>query len=82
MAKVVPAEGAILQYIVATMPLVALRGLSREAFAKYDTAQAKTAWGARFALMQGDQVRASAERYDLHSFPTRRSSDLDRKSVV
>ena len=41
MTRLVQAEGAILQRIVATTPLVAYRGLSREAFIKYDTAQAK-----------------------------------------
>jgi hypothetical protein len=69
MATVVPAAGAILQRIVATTPLAANRGLRREAFAKYEAAQAKTAWALRlrrrFALVQGDHVLASAERYDL-----------------
>ena len=79
MARVVPAEGAILQRIVATTPLVAYRGLSREAFVKYDAAQAKTAWALRhrrrFALMQADDVLASAERYDL-------TGRLDRQLVT
>jgi hypothetical protein len=69
MTKLVQADGAILQRIVATTPLVACRGLSLEAFAKYDAAQAKTPWALRhrrrFALMQADDVLASAERYDL-----------------
>jgi len=64
--KVVPAEGASLQRIVAAAPH---RGLSREAFVKYDAAQAKTAWALRhrhrFALMQGDDLLASAELYHL-----------------
>jgi len=67
--RVVPADGAILQRIVATTPLAAHRGLSREAFVKYDAAQAKTSWALdhrrRFALMQADDVLASAERYHL-----------------
>jgi len=79
MARVVPAEGAILQRIVATTPLVAYRGLSREAFVKYDAAQAKTAWALRhrrrFALMQADDVLASAERYHL-------TGRLDRQLVT
>jgi hypothetical protein len=66
---VVPAEGAILQRIVASTPLVSYDGLSREAFVKFDAAQAKTAWALRhlrrFALVDGDDVLASAERYDL-----------------
>lgn len=69
MARVVPAEGAILQRIVATTSLVASRGLSREAFISYEAAQAKTTWALhhrrRFALLQADEVLASAERYDL-----------------
>jgi hypothetical protein len=79
MAKVVPAEGAILQRIVAATPPVAYGGLSREAFVKYDAARAKTVWALghqrRFALMQGDQVLASAERYDL-------TGRLDRQLVT
>ncbi len=69
MARVVPAAGAILQRIVATTPLAACGGLSREAFAKYEAAQAMTTWARghrrRFALVEGDDVLASAERYDL-----------------
>ena len=69
MASVIRAEGAILQHIIARAPLVADGGLSREAFVKYDAAQAKTPWALRhrrrFALMQADEVLASAERYDL-----------------
>ena len=79
MAKVVPAGGAILQRIVAARPLAACGGLSREAFVKYDKAQAKTVWALghqhRFALMQGDQMLASAERYDL-------TGRLDRQPVT
>lgn len=79
MARVVPAGGAILQRVVATTPLAAYRGLSREAFVKYDAAQAKTAWALRhrrrFALMQADEVLASAERYDL-------TGSLDRQLVT
>ena len=79
MARVVAAGGAILQRIVATTPLVAYHGLSREGFVKYDAAQAKTAWALRhrrrFALMQADEVVASAERYDL-------TGRLDRQLVT
>jgi hypothetical protein len=68
-ATVVPADGAILQRIVAATPLVSHRGLSRDAFMKFDAAQAKTVWALqhrrRFASVQGDDVLASAERYDL-----------------
>ena len=69
MATVVPAEGATLQRVVATTPPVASRGLSREAFVRYDAAQARTAWAVRrrrrFALVESGDVLASAERYDL-----------------
>jgi hypothetical protein len=79
MTRVVRAEGAILQRIVASTPLAAYRGLSREAFVKYDAAQSKTAWALRhrrrFALMQADEVLASAERYDL-------TGRLDRQLVT
>jgi hypothetical protein len=50
-------------------PLIAYGGLSREALVKYNAVQAQTVWALahqrRFALMQGDEVLASAERYDL-----------------
>jgi hypothetical protein len=79
MTKLVEAEGAILRRILATTPLLAHHGLSREAFSKYDAAQAKTPWARRhrrrFALMQADDVLASAERYDL-------SGKLDRQLVT
>jgi hypothetical protein len=69
MMKLVQADGRLLERVVAATPLVAHHGLSREAFAKYDAAQAKTPWALRhrrrFALMQADDVLASAERYDL-----------------
>jgi hypothetical protein len=44
-------------------------GLSRGAFTKLDAAQRKTAWGLhhqrRFALIEGADLLASAQRYDL-----------------
>jgi hypothetical protein len=77
-ARIVPAEGAVLQRIVATTPLVN-GGLSRAALARHEAAQAKTAWALghqrRFALMQGDQVLASAKRYEL-------TGRLDRELVT
>jgi hypothetical protein len=79
MTTLVQAEGAVLQRILATTPLVACGGLSREAFAKYDAAQAKTPWALqhrrRFALMHANEVLASAERYDL-------IGTLDRQPVT
>jgi hypothetical protein len=78
MTKLIQAGGAVLQRIVTTTPL-AHRGLSAEAFAKYDAAQAKTAWALRhrrrFALVEADEVLASAERYDL-------TGRLDRQPVT
>ncbi len=69
MRAVVPAEGAILERMVASLPFASLHGLSRAAFLKFDAAQAKTIWGRRhrrrFALVDGDDVLTSAERYDL-----------------
>jgi hypothetical protein len=69
MPTVVPADGALLQRLVAATPLVAHCGLSRDAFMKFDAAQAKTAWAVkhrrRFVLVEGNDVLASAERYDL-----------------
>ena len=69
MATVVPAEGVILKRVLEASPAIALEGLSREAYAKFDAAQMKTAWGRhhqrRFALVDGDDVLASATQYDL-----------------
>jgi predicted N-acetyltransferase YhbS len=68
-ATVVPAEGVILKRVLEASPAIALEGLSREAYAKFDAAQMKTAWGRhhqrRFALVDGDDVLASAMQYDL-----------------
>lgn len=69
MTKVVEADRAILAHIVARVPSATYDGLSREAFIKYDAAQARTAWGLRhrrrLVLVDGDDVLASADRYDL-----------------
>ncbi len=79
MRTVVPVDGTILQRVVASTPLVSYRGLSREAFVKFDAAQTKTAWALRhlrrFALVDGGDVLASAERYDL-------TGTLDRHPVT
>lgn len=69
MLTVVPAEGTILERILdATYPVLH-QGLSREAFAKCDAAQRKTTWALRhqrrLALMEGVDLLASAQRYDL-----------------
>jgi predicted N-acetyltransferase YhbS len=68
-ATVVPAEGVILKRVLEASLAIALEGLSREAYEKFDAAQMKTAWGRhhqrRFALVDGDDVLASATQYDL-----------------
>ena len=79
MTRVVQAEGAILQRIVTTAPLLASSGLNRRGFVTYDAAQARTAWALRhrrrFALMQAGDLLASAERYEL-------TGTLDRQLVA
>jgi hypothetical protein len=68
-ATVIPAEGAILERILETGHSLSPEGLSREAYARFDAAQMKTAWGRRhqrrFALLDGVNVLASATQYDL-----------------
>lgn len=63
------AEGAILERILDTTYPALHQDLSRQAFTKLDAAQRKTAWALRhqrrFALVEGDDVLASAQRYDL-----------------
>jgi hypothetical protein len=65
----VPADGAILQRILPTLPTGRRHGLSGSALVSFETAQARTPWGLvhrrRVALLEGDVVRASAECYDL-----------------
>jgi hypothetical protein len=68
-ATVVPAEGVILKRVLEAAPHISPEGLSHEAYAKFDAAQTKTAWGRRhrrrFALVDGAAVIASATQYDL-----------------
>jgi len=68
-AIVIPAEGAILERVLQTAPSIAPDGLSRQAYARFDAAQRKTAWGRRhqrrFALVDGADVLASAAQYNL-----------------
>jgi hypothetical protein len=68
-AIVIPAEGAILERVLQTAHSIAPDGLSRQAYARFDAAQRKTAWGRRhqrrFALVDGTDVLASAAQYDL-----------------
>jgi len=64
---IVPAEGAILDQILASTYELWNEGLSRQAYARYYTAQKATAWGARhlerLALVDGGEVVASAKLY-------------------
>jgi hypothetical protein len=65
----VPAEGAILAHILDTMYPRLHQGLTRRAFRTLDSALRRTDWARRhyqrFALMDGSDVLASAELYDL-----------------
>jgi hypothetical protein len=78
MPTVVAAEGAILERILDTTYPVLHQDLSRQAFAKFDAAQRKTAWALghqrRFALVEGADLLASAQRYEL-------SGTIDRQCV-
>jgi hypothetical protein len=68
-ATVIPAEGAILQRVLDAAHSIPSDGLSPHAFAQFDAAQMKTAWGRRhqrrFVLIEGEDVLASAVQYDL-----------------
>jgi hypothetical protein len=69
MLTLVPAEGTILERILDTQHSVEHEGLSRQAFTTRDLVQRRTAWALRHhrrvALMDGSDVLASAQRYDL-----------------
>jgi hypothetical protein len=68
-AIVIPAEGPILERLLDTAHSISPRGLSRHAVGQFDAASMKTAWSRRhqrrFALVEGDEVLASAMQYDL-----------------
>jgi hypothetical protein len=68
-AIVIPAEGAVLERVLETAHSISPEGLSRQAYAKLDAAQLKTAWGRRhqrrLALVERGEVLASAMQYDL-----------------
>jgi hypothetical protein len=78
MPTLIPPEGVILERILHTEYSVWPEGLSRPAFATFHAAQTKTAWALRhqrrYALVAGDEVLASAQRYDLAGI-------LDRQPV-
>ena len=77
-AIVIPAEGVILERVLDMAHSISPEGLSRDAYAKFDAAQLKTAWGhrhqRRFALVDGAAVLASAMQYNL-------AAVLDRRPV-
>jgi hypothetical protein len=68
-ATVVPAEGATLERVLETAHTSSPEGLSRRAYAQFEAAQMKTAWGSRhqrrLALLEGNDLLASAMQYDL-----------------
>jgi GNAT superfamily N-acetyltransferase len=78
MLTVVPAEGVILERILAMTAPVRHEGLGRQAFATLDAAQTKTAWALRhqrrFALVDGADLLASAQRFAFNGI-------LDHKPV-
>ncbi len=68
-ANVIRAEGAILERVLDAGHWTSSEALSRHAFAQFDAAQMRTAWGSRhqrrFALIEGEDVLASAVQYDF-----------------
>lgn len=69
MTEVLPVHGALLERVLdATYPIWH-DGLDRQAYGRFDAARMKTAWGRRgqrrFALVEGADLLASAEQYDL-----------------
>lgn len=68
-ATVIPAEGAILERVLEATYPIWHEGLSRQAYARFDAAQTKTAWALRhqlrYALVERGDVLASAQCYDF-----------------
>jgi hypothetical protein len=66
---VIAAEGRVLNRVLGAMNRTARDGLNRQACGTVHTAQTKTSWGGRcqtlYALVNGEDVFASAEKYDL-----------------
>ena len=69
MPIVIPAGGTILERVLETSHSIVAEGLSRHAYAQFDAAQMRTAWGRghqrRLALVDASDVLASAMQYDL-----------------
>lgn len=76
MLSIVPAEGAILERILEMTDAVRFEGLGPQAFATLDAVQTKTTWALRhqrrFALIDGTDVLASAQRFALKGVLDRR----------
>jgi hypothetical protein len=66
---VMAAEGPILERVLDATCRTVRIGLDRDACGKFHRARLKTAWGAghqrAFAVVDGDDILATAERYDL-----------------
>jgi GNAT superfamily N-acetyltransferase len=69
MSAVTIAEGPVLDRVLDATCRTLDGVLSRRAYGKFHAARMKTSWGSRhqqrFALVEGNDVLASAERYDL-----------------
>lgn len=68
-AQCVRAEGALLDRVLDATHAVFPEGLDRQACGRFHAARMRTTWGRRclqrFALVDGDELLASAEQYDL-----------------
>ena len=69
MSRIVAAEGLLLDRVLDARYLSAHNGLSSRACGLLHAAQMKTAWGRQrqrtFALIDGHEILASAEQFDL-----------------
>ena len=78
MAIVISAEGPLLKRVLEIAHSTCSGRLSREAYVQFDVARMRTAWGRRhqrrLALVEGDDVLASAVHYDVGAV-------LDRQAV-
>lgn len=72
MTTIIPAEGVVLERVLDAAHALLPHNLGRDAYARFDAAQHKTRWGGRhrrrFALVDGDDVLASATMYDFAAF--------------
>lgn len=69
MTIVIPAEGVILHRLLESVYPISHTGLDRQAYRKFNAAQAKTAWASghlrRYALVEGAELLAGATQYNL-----------------